>query len=64
MGEHKHNPTAIAAKNGELSPKKKPMGTAESRECIYEWILEHTLLPICGAKMNGNRKQTTKRIGE
>ena len=25
MGEHKHNPTAIAAKNGELPPKKKPM---------------------------------------
>ena len=32
MGEHKHNPTATAAKNGELPPKKKPMGTAESRE--------------------------------
>ena len=24
MGRHKHNPTAIAAKNGELSPKKQP----------------------------------------
>ena len=24
MGEHKHNPTATAAKNGELPPKKKP----------------------------------------
>lgn len=22
MGQHKHNPTAIAAKNGELPPKK------------------------------------------
>ena len=31
MGEHKYNPTATAAKNGELPPKKKPMGTAESR---------------------------------
>ena len=49
MGEHKHNPTAIAAKNGELPPKKKkPMGTAESREWVYTWIREHTLLPIMG----------------
>ena len=23
MGQHKHNPTAIAAKNGEIKPKKK-----------------------------------------
>lgn len=23
MGQHKHNPTAIAAKNGELLPKKR-----------------------------------------
>lgn len=23
MGEHRHNPTAIAAKNGELPPKKQ-----------------------------------------
>lgn len=23
MGQHKHNPTAIAAKNGELPPKKR-----------------------------------------
>ena len=48
MGERKHNPTAIAAKNGELLPKKKPMGTAESREWVYTWIREHTLLPIMG----------------
>lgn len=24
MGQHKHNPTAIAAKNGELPPKEQP----------------------------------------
>ena len=24
MGEHKYNPTAIAAKNGELPPKEQP----------------------------------------
>lgn len=25
MGEHKHNPTAIAAREGKLPPKKKPI---------------------------------------
>lgn len=54
MGEHKHNPTAIAAKNGELPPKKKPMGTAESREWVYTWIREHTLLPIIGREIRRN----------
>lgn len=54
MGEHKHNPTAIAAKKGELTPKKKPMGTAESRELMYTWIREHTLLPIMGRELRRN----------
>lgn len=48
MGEHKHNPTAVAAKSGELLPKKKSVGTVESREWMYTWIREHTLLPIIG----------------
>lgn len=54
MGEHKHNPTAIAAKNGELPPKK-PMGTAENREWVYTWIRENTLLPIMGREIRRNR---------
>lgn len=29
MGQHKTNPTAIAAKNGELPPKKKSMSKRE-----------------------------------
>lgn len=48
MGEHKHNPTAIAAKNGKLPPKNKPMGTAKSRALVYTWIRARTLLPIMG----------------
>lgn len=35
MGEHKHNPTAIAAKNGELNPKPKGMGKAEAKKQLY-----------------------------
>lgn len=54
MGEHKHNPTAIAVKNGKLPPKKKPMGNAESRALVYTWIRAHTLLPIMGRETRRN----------
>lgn len=54
MGEHKHNPTATAAKNGELPPKKKPMGTAESREWVYAWMREHTPLGIMEREIRRN----------
>lgn len=30
MGQHKHNPTAIAAKNGELPPKKRYTGYSKT----------------------------------
>lgn len=35
MGQHKHNPTAIAAKKGELPPKPKKMGKRESERLFY-----------------------------
>lgn len=35
MGEHKHNPTAIAAKKGELPTKKKPISKRERDRLIY-----------------------------
>lgn len=54
MGEHKHNPTATAAKNGELPPKKKPMGTAESRAWVYAWMREHTPLGIMEREIRRN----------
>ena len=54
MGEHKHNPTATAAKNGELPPKKKPMGTAESREWVAAWMREHTPLGIMEREIRRN----------
>lgn len=31
MGQHKHNPTAIAAKNGEIKPRKKVSKTQQER---------------------------------
>ena len=37
MGQHKHNPTAIAAKNGELPPKPKKIGRREwERKIVRE----------------------------
>lgn len=38
MGQHKHNPTAIAAKNGELPPKPKKMGKREWERMIVRKI--------------------------
>ena len=54
MGQHKHNPTAIAAAKGELPPKEKPMGIAESRELVYTWIREHTPLGIMEREIRRN----------
>lgn len=35
MGQHKYNPTAIAAKNGEIPPKPKPPSKREREVMAY-----------------------------
>lgn len=45
MGQAKHNPTAIAAKNGELPPKKKPMSKRKREALIRKRIQDATGLP-------------------
>ena len=35
MGQHKYNPTAIAAKEGKIPPKKKRRGKRQS-----EWLMQ------------------------
>ena len=42
MGQHKHNPTAIAAKNGELPPKKPKMSKRERNAILTSKIEEVT----------------------
>ena len=42
MGEHKNNPTAIAAKNGELPAKPKKMSKRERDAIIIAMIQEKT----------------------
>ena len=43
MGQHKHNPTAIAARNGELPPKEQPrLSKRQIDALIYKRILDVT----------------------
>lgn len=42
MGQHKYNPTAIKAKNGELPPKPKKISKKESDRIIMEKVGEVT----------------------
>lgn len=44
MGQHKHNPTAIAAKNGELPPKKRERRPTKRQA---ERILKAEILSRC-----------------
>ena len=42
MGQHKYNPTAIKAKNGELPPKPKKKSKRESEREIMKKVREVT----------------------
>ena len=42
MGEHRHNPTAISARNGELPPKKKPISKRELERLIMKRLALET----------------------
>lgn len=38
MGQHKHNPTALAAKCGELPPKPKKMSKRETEALVRAYF--------------------------
>lgn len=38
MGQHKYNPTAIKAKNGEIKPKKKSVTNYITKAEVYKMI--------------------------
>lgn len=40
MGEHKYNPTAIAAKNGELPPKEQPKLSKRQADALMRKRIE------------------------
>lgn len=54
MGQHKHNPTAIAAKNGELPPKPKKMGKRESERLMSAKCQEILYRPLVQAMVRYN----------
>ena len=55
MGQHKHNPTAIAAKNGELPPKKKSGMSKRKRDAlIRKRIQDKTGLPAFVRDIGGD----------
>lgn len=49
MGQHKHNPTAIAAKNGELPPKEKSIGKRKTERSLYAKCKEILYKPFANA---------------
>lgn len=53
MGEHKYNPTAIAAKNGELPPKPQKMGKRELDRLLMREIERITGIDQLRKYMNG-----------
>lgn len=54
MGEHKHNPTAIAAKNGELPPKQRPMSKRQMDAIMRRRIQDATGLPQIVRALDGD----------
>ena len=56
MGQHKHNPTAIAAKNGELPPKPEKLSKREMDRIMYAKCQEILYKPLIEAyiKMKNN----------
>lgn len=47
MGQHKYNPTAIAAKEGKLSPKEKKMSKRE-RDIFLHNAVENAMRKVVG----------------
>lgn len=56
MGQHKTNPVSIAAKKGELPPKKKPLSKRETERLLMQEIERKTLPPQFRAAMSAGGK--------
>ena len=52
MGQAKHNPIAIAAKNGELPPKKKKMSKRESERLVFKATEEEMIVKSFGSSLS------------
>ena len=47
MGQHKYNPVALAAKNGDLPPKDKKPNKRE-REMYLQYAVENAMRKVIG----------------
>ena len=57
MGQHKYNPTAIAAAKGELPPKPKKMSKRESERLLYAKCAEILYKPLVDAYVKMQEEQ-------
>ena len=49
MGQHKYNPIAIAAKNGEIKPKEKSLSKSEHKKVFTNAIYKMLCDPFGGS---------------
>lgn len=56
MGQHKTNPTAIAAKRGELPPKSKPMSKRETERLLMQEAERKMISPLLRAAIGAGGK--------
>ena len=54
MGQHKHNPTAIKAKNGAIKPKEKAMTKAQQKRVIEAVLKARGLFPVLPHTFGGD----------
>ena len=57
MGQHKHNPTAIAAKEGKIPPKPKRKGKRELDRELYAKCQEIIYGPLIEAYENLQKEE-------
>jgi hypothetical protein len=57
MGQHKYNPTAIAAAKGELPPKPKKVGKREADRLLYAKCAEILYRPLVKAYVKMREKE-------
>ncbi len=57
MGQHKTNPTAIAAKRGEIQPKPKPMSKRKAKRLLMQAAERKMISPQLRAAIGEGWKQ-------
>lgn len=57
MGQHKTNPTAMAAKRGEIQPKPKPMSKRKAKRLLMQAAERKMISPQIRAAIGEGWKQ-------